>query len=345
MRVDEFDYDLPEDLIAQTPLQDRAGSRLLVVDPQTCALDHAHFHEIGRFLQPGDVLVMNNSKVLPARLFGFKADTGGRIELLLLKPLPAGEWQCLCKPARRLRCGQRIRFEEGTEAEVTAEFDEGIRNIRFHIDAGEMSGFLDRVGTMPLPPYIRAPLSERDRYQTVYADPPGSVAAPTAGLHFTAALLEQLSRQGVELHVVTLHVGLGTFRPVQVDSVEAHRMHTEWYRVPPETATAVNRARQTGRRVIAVGTTALRTLESASASGVVEAGTAETDIFIYPGYSFRTVDALITNFHLPKSTLIMLIAAFAGLTCTRVAYETAVGDRYRFFSFGDAMFITRRQST
>ncbi|MDQ0188738.1 tRNA preQ1(34) S-adenosylmethionine ribosyltransferase-isomerase QueA [Alicyclobacillus cycloheptanicus] len=352
MDVNAFDYDLPEELIAQTPLPDRSQSRLMVVDPVTGSVSHARFAEILAYLRPGDVLLLNNSKVIPARLFGTKADTGARIELLLTQQRSETEWEVLAKPAKRLRVGTRIYFpspdaqptDAPPYAEVIGEQEGGIRHVRFTLDE-PMFSFLDRVGVMPLPPYIHEPLADRDRYQTVYASPPGSVAAPTAGLHFTPALLEEIQRAGVEIYYLTLHVGIGTFRPVTVDKVEAHQMHSEWYEVPPETAAAVNRAKREGRRVIAVGTTAMRTLESAGASGEVKGGADDTDIFIYPGYKFRIVDALITNFHLPKSTLLMLVAAMMGLDFTKRVYETAVAERYRFFSFGDAMFITRRCET
>ncbi|GGJ06146.1 S-adenosylmethionine:tRNA ribosyltransferase-isomerase [Alicyclobacillus cellulosilyticus] len=358
MRVEDFDYELPEELIAQSPLPNRADSRLLVCDPVARTMVHTHFWNIGAHLRAGDVLVFNNSKVLPARLFAVKEDTGGRVELLLVRPVDGTTWEVLARPAKRLRPGTRLRFlaageasadAEGAEAidpavaraEVLAELPEGMRTVRFEV-AGSFASFLERAGTVPLPPYIRQPLADRDRYQTVYADPPGSVAAPTAGLHFTHELLASLREMGVEERFVTLHVGLGTFRPVQVERVEEHRMHSEWYDVPPETAAAIRKAKAEGRRVIAVGTTALRTLEAAGAGGTIVAGSGETDIFIYPGFRFQVVDALITNFHLPKSTLLMLVAAMMGLAFTKEVYREAVRERYRFFSFGDAMFITRR---
>ncbi|MCL6454434.1 MAG: tRNA preQ1(34) S-adenosylmethionine ribosyltransferase-isomerase QueA [Alicyclobacillus sp.] len=346
MRVDAFDYELPEELIAQTPLPDRSASRLMVVDPVAETMVHSQFRNIAQWLVPGDVLVFNDSKVLPARLHGTKRDTGGEVELLLTHPFGETEWEAMAKPARRLREGARVVFPDGSEAEVIEERPEGLRRIRLHLaphHGGSAEAFLDEVGEMPLPPYIHVPLEQRDRYQTVYAAETGSVAAPTAGLHFTDELLQELRDKGVELRFVTLHVGIGTFRPVKVDEVEAHQMHDEWYRVPPETADAVNRARAENRRVIAVGTTALRTLESAGRDGVLQAGPGNTDIFIYPGYAFRMIDALITNFHLPKSTLVMLVAALMGLSFTRRAYAEAVAQRYRFFSFGDSMFITRRK--
>ncbi|MBX6351751.1 MAG: tRNA preQ1(34) S-adenosylmethionine ribosyltransferase-isomerase QueA [Thermoflavifilum sp.] len=344
MRVDLFDYELPEELIAQTPLEDRADSRLMVVDPVNERIEHARFRDIGRFLRPGDVLVLNNSKVLRARLYGTKADTGARVECLLVRPVhdAENEWLALARPAKRLRPGTVIQFDDGrVTAEVTATADEGMRVLRFHLDE-PMEAFLERAGEVPLPPYIREPLKDQDRYQTVYAQQPGSIAAPTAGLHFTEQLLDEVRAMGVQVHFVTLHVGIGTFRPVKVERVEEHHMHSEWYEVSPQTASAVNQAKAEGRRVIAVGTTALRTLEAAGASGELRSGSGETDLFVYPGYRFRIVDALITNFHLPKSTLMMLVAALMGIDFTKRAYETAVRERYRFFSFGDAMFITRR---
>ncbi|WP_067923305.1 tRNA preQ1(34) S-adenosylmethionine ribosyltransferase-isomerase QueA [Alicyclobacillus shizuokensis] len=342
MLVEDFDYSLPEELIAQTPLANREDSRLLVVNPVDQRLVHTRFSHIGQHLRPGDVLVLNNSKVLPARLHADKLDTGAKVELLLSRPVSEYEWWALARPAKRLRLGSRLRVvANGMEAtaEVLEVAEEGLRRLRFEVDE-PMRDFLERVGEVPLPPYIHTPLQNRDRYQTVYAREPGSVAAPTAGLHFTQRLLDELAKQGVEIHHVTLHVGLGTFRPVKVERVEEHTMHSELYEVPASVAQAVNRARAEGRRVIAVGTTALRTLESAGAGGTVTAGSGETDIFIYPGYHFQIVDGLITNFHLPKSTLLMLVAAMMGTEFTKRVYAEAVAERYRFFSFGDAMFIT-----
>lgn len=341
MRVEEFNYKLPPELIAQTPLANRAASALMVVDPVEAVINHTHFHNLGSFLNAGDVLVFNDSKVLPARLHGEKEDTGAKVELLLTRPVDDGQWEAMAKPAKRLKVGTRIRFEGNATAEVTAVRDDGLRVVRFHL-CESVEAFLDRVGEMPLPPYIHEPLQQRDRYQTVYAAETGSVAAPTAGLHFTEELMRELQDKGVTLAYVTLHVGLGTFRPVAVDDVQAHKMHTESYVVPAATADIINRAKQEGRRVVAVGTTALRTLESAQDNGQVRAGSGVTGIFIYPGYQFQVVDALVTNFHLPKSTLVMLVAALMGLSFTRRVYECAVQQRYRFFSFGDAMFITRR---
>jgi len=354
VRVDEFDYDLPEALIAQTPLTQRSSSRLLVVEPHTKSLRHRHFGDILESVQPGDVIVLNDSRVIPARLFGVKVETGAKIEILLTKQVGLTTWIALAKPAKRLRVGSVIQFfsppsvtaEVQTlmaEAEVTETVDDGLRRLEFTLFGITMQAFLEEAGIMPLPPYIHQQLADKQRYQTVYANPSGSVAAPTAGLHFTPELLEALRQKGVEVLFVTLHVGLGTFRPMQVDKVEDHTMHTEWYEVGLDVAARLNAAKSAGKRIIAVGTTALRTLESACKEGVISAGTAETDIFIYPGYRFQMVDALITNFHLPKSTLIMLISAFlGGGTFWREVYGEAVAQSYRFFSFGDAMFITQR---
>lgn len=345
LRVDDFDYHLPEQLIAQTPLDKRDESRLLVVDPVRKQFVHTQFNAIIRHLQPGDVLVLNNSKVFPARLRGVKRDTGGRVELLLLHPMEhAHRYLALARPAKRLQLGHVITFGEGREqvfARVVGVQDEGIREIEFLSDES-VYDIAERLGEMPLPPYIHEELTDRNRYQTVYAQPIGSVAAPTAGLHFTDELLEHIRRCKVEVQTVTLHVGLGTFRPVQVETVEDHPMHSEWYEITPETAAIVNRAKRDGRRVIAVGTTALRTLESAGQTGCVQAESKETDIFIYPGYEFRVADGLITNFHLPKSTLFMLVCAWMGTELAKQTYREAIARGYRFFSFGDAMFLTRR---
>ncbi|GMA51934.1 S-adenosylmethionine:tRNA ribosyltransferase-isomerase [Alicyclobacillus contaminans] len=354
MLVDEFDYELPEELIAQVPLANREDSRLLVADPVQQSVIHTQFRSLLDYLQAGDMLVFNNSKVIPARLYAVKPDTGAQVELLLTRPRSATEWEALAKPAKRLKIGTELMFRRTVDgvpsqpdanatAVVTDVLDGGMRVVRFDVQE-PFEAFLNAFGTVPLPPYIQTPLREMSRYQTVYAKPAGSVAAPTAGLHFTERMLEQVRAAGVSLEFVTLHVGIGTFRPVQVDEVEKHVMHAETYEVSEATADAVNRAKDEGRRVIAVGTTALRTLESAGQSGRLEPGRRETDIFIYPGYQFRIVDALITNFHLPKSTLIMLVAAMMGTSFTLDVYREAVAKRYRFFSFGDAMFITRRGS-
>ena len=349
VRVEDFDYELPMRLIAQKPLENRADSRLMVVNPVTKEIEHSHFYKIRQYLKPGDVLVLNNSKVLPARLYGIKEDTGAKIELLLLhQTSDEMTWSAITKPAERLKDGTRLIFKSDDDAEsvcgacvVTDVYDEGIREVHFEI-SGPFETFLNLVGSMPLPPYIHATLEDKNRYQTVYAKTLGSVAAPTAGLHFTESLLNELKEYGVEIRFVTLHVGLGTFRPVQVETVEGHHMHAEWYEVDEETAAAVRIAKAEGRRVIAVGTTALRTLESSCEDGVFVAGSRETSIFIYPGYKFQTADALITNFHLPKSTLFMLVSAWMGTDFAKHVYQEAVSLEYRFFSFGDAMFLTRR---
>jgi S-adenosylmethionine:tRNA ribosyltransferase-isomerase len=348
VRVEDFTYELPPELIAQTPLDKRSDSRLMVVDPQTQTLQHSVFSQLPDFLRPGDVLVLNNSKVLPARLYGVKQDTGAHIEVLLTRPVSDREWIAMAKPAKRLQPGTILTFSarEGdgatiATAEVLETLDDGQRRIRFDVGTS-IEAFLDAAGHMPLPPYIHERLAEQNRYQTVYAKPAGSVAAPTAGLHFTEDLLTAIQAMGVEVHFVTLHVGIGTFKPVQVDRVEDHLMHSESYAIDEKVVAAVNKAKEDRRRVISVGTTALRTLESAARSGALVAGTGDTDIFIYPGYDFRVVDALITNFHLPKSTLIMLVSALAGSDFVKEAYGQAVAHRYRFFSFGDAMFITGR---
>lgn len=350
MRVSDFDYDLPPDLIAQFPLEQRSNSRLLIADPVDKTIVHSAFRKVGEFLQSGDLLVFNNSKVLPARLYGIKAETGAKIEFLLVKPVSSLEWLVLARPAKRLQVGSVVQFLDKDSVLATATvlevLDDGIRRVRFEVagspEPGMFERFLDRIGSMPLPPYIQQPLLDKTRYQTVYAKTPGSVAAPTAGLHFTDQLMGELRAAGMDLRYVTLHVGLGTFRPVQADAVEDHVMHSETYEVSESVADAVNRARAEGRRVVAVGTTALRTLESAGASGRLIAGQGDTNIFIYPGYQFKLVDALITNFHLPKSTLLMLVATMMGFDFTKQVYEEAVRERYRFFSFGDAMMVTRR---
>jgi len=342
MNVDEFDYELPEELIAQEPLADRAGSRLLVLRKKSGEIAHERFRDLGKFLRPGDALILNDTRVIPARLYGRKTATGARVELLLLRPLGGDRWETLARPAKRLKAGTTVEFAEG-DARMTAvverEEDDGRRIVRFEHE-GSFESLLERIGRVPLPPYIRKPLVDRDRYQTVYARRAGSAAAPTAGLHFTEEMLETLRSAGIRVGYVTLHVGLGTFRPVTATRVEDHRMHAEVYEVPAATAELVNTTRRDGGRVVAVGTTVVRTLESAAKpDGTVAAQSGETDLFIYPGYRFRAVDALITNFHLPKSTLLMLVCAFAGRNAVLEAYRQAVELRYRFFSFGDAMLI------
>lgn len=342
MELKDFNYDLPEELIAQDPLTDRSSSRLMVLNRYTGAIEHRVFADITDYLRPGDCLVINDTKVIPARLMGVKADTGATIEVLLLKRRPEDVWECLVKPGKKARSGARISFGDGALiGEIIEVCEDGNRLIRFHYE-GIFEEILDRLGQMPLPPYITHRLEDKNRYQTVYAKYEGSAAAPTAGLHFTPELLDRIRDMGVTIASVTLHVGLGTFRPVKVDKVEEHHMHSEFYRILPEEAEKINRARAEGGRIIAVGTTSCRTLESAvGADGVIPACSGDTEIFIYPGYSFKAIDCLITNFHLPESTLIMLVSALAGRENVMHAYEVAVQERYRFFSFGDAMFINR----
>ena len=335
-----YAYDLPKELIAQDPLEDRSSSRLLLMDRRTGAFRDDHFYHIGDYLKSGDVLVVNDTKVIPARLMGEREGTGAVIEVLLLKRRENDVWETLVRPGKKARPGTRILFGGGIlTGEVLDIVEEGNRLIRFSYE-GIFEEALDSLGEMPLPPYITHKLAERERYNTVYARYEGSAAAPTAGLHFTDGLMESLKDKGVGIVPVTLHVGLGTFRPVKEDNILDHHMHTEWYRITEETAEAVNRAKADGRRVIAVGTTSCRTLEAAAGpDGRIEAGSRETDIFIYPGYDFRIIDGLITNFHLPESTLMMLVSAFAGRDHIMEAYRHAVEERYRFFSFGDAMFL------
>ena len=339
-RTADYYFDLPRELIAQDPLEDRSSSRLLVMDRNTGEVTHGTFRDILRYLHPGDALILNDTKVIPARLLGEREGTGASIEILLLKRMEKDVWECLVRPGKKLRPGARAVFGDGSlKAEILEVVEGGNRLGRFEFE-GIFEEVLDRLGEMPLPPYITHKLKDRGRYQTVYARYEGSAAAPTAGLHFTPELLDEVRALGVQTGFVTLHVGLGTFRPVKVDDVEQHTMHTEWYNVPEETADLINRTHQAGGRVICVGTTSCRTVESAAdENGIVHAGSDDTSIFIYPGYHFKTMDGLITNFHLPESTLIMLVSAFAGREHVLKAYEEAVRERYRFFSFGDAMFI------
>lgn len=339
-RTADYYFDLPQELIAQDPLEDRSSSRLLVMDRNTGEVTHGTFRDILRYLHPGDALILNDTKVIPARLLGEREGTGASIEILLLKRMDKDVWECLVRPGKKLRPGARAVFGDGSlKAEILEVVEGGNRLVRFEFE-GIFEEVLDRLGEMPLPPYITHKLKDRGRYQTVYARYEGSAAAPTAGLHFTPELLDEVRALGVQTGFVTLHVGLGTFRPVKVDDVEQHTMHTEWYNVPEETADLINRTHQAGGRVICVGTTSCRTIESAAdENGIVHAGSDDTSIFIYPGYHFKTMDGLITNFHLPESTLIMLVSAFAGREHVLKAYEEAVRERYRFFSFGDAMFI------
>ena len=340
MLVSDFDYDLPKELIAQDPLADRSSSRLMVLDKETGAVEHHVFREITQYLNPGDCLVINDTKVIPARLIGTREGHTGECEVLLLKRLSDTDWEALVRPGKKLREGARLTFGEGQlKGEVREVKPDGNRVVRFFFD-GIWEEVLDALGQMPLPPYITHRLQDKNRYQTVYAKHEGSAAAPTAGLHFTNELLDEIRAKGVKIGYVTLHVGLGTFRPVKEEEVTDHVMHTEWYQVTEEAAAAINAAKAAGHRVICVGTTSCRTVESAAdEAGTVHPGSGETSIFIYPGYRFKVLDALITNFHLPQSTLIMLVSALAGREHVLAAYREAVKERYRFFSFGDAMLI------
>ncbi len=339
MKTHDFWYDLPEELIAQTPLERRDASRLLVMDRETGKVEHKHFYDIIDYLQPGDCLVMNDSRVLPARLLGHR-QTGGAVEVLLLRDLGNKKWECLCKPGRKMQVGSHVSFGDGELTATVVEVQEdGNRVVEFHYE-GIFLEVLERLGKMPLPPYIKAELQDKERYQTVYSKEVGSAAAPTAGLHFTTELLDQIRQKGVKTAFVTLHVGLGTFRPVKTEEVTEHHMHSELCMISEETAAILNETKAAGGRVICVGTTSCRTLESLVCDdGHFEAKSRWTEIFIYPGYTFKAMDGLITNFHLPESTLVMLVSAFAGREHVLAAYEEAVKERYRFFSFGDAMCI------
>ena len=340
MKTSDFAYDLPPELIAQDPLEDRSASRLLHLSLKDGSIEHESFKNIKKYLRSGDCLVVNNSKVIPARLYGEKVGTGALIEILLLKRISSDTWETLVKPGKKCRIGAKLSFGDGIlKGEIIDIVDEGNRIIKFEFD-GIFEEILDRLGEMPLPPYITHKLKDKNRYQTVYAKEAGSAAAPTAGLHFTNELLDEIRDMGVKIAHVTLHVGLGTFRPVKVDDVDKHHMHSEFYIIEEEQARIINETRDAGGRIICVGTTSCRTLESAAnAKGDLIAGSGWTDIFIYPGYKFKIMDGLITNFHLPESTLIMLVSAFAGKENVMRAYEAAVKERYRFFSFGDAMII------
>lgn len=340
LKKSDFYFELPEELIAQDPLPDRSASRLLVLDKTTGQTEHRVFREIMDYLRPGDCLVLNNTKVLPARLMGVREDTGAAIEVLLLKRKENDVWETLVKPGKKARPGTRLLFGDGClRAEVLEVVEEGNRLIQFSYE-GIFEEILDRLGEMPLPPYITHKLEDKNRYQTVYAKYEGSAAAPTAGLHFTDQLLSQIADKGVEIAYVTLHVGLGTFRPVKVDNLLEHHMHSEYYEVTKEAADKINEVKATGGRIICVGTTSCRTVESAADdSGMVQPGCGNTEIFIYPGYQFKVLDCLITNFHLPESTLVMLVSALAGRENVLAAYQEAISKQYRFFSFGDAMFI------
>ncbi|MBB5194238.1 tRNA preQ1(34) S-adenosylmethionine ribosyltransferase-isomerase QueA [Anaerocolumna cellulosilytica] len=340
MNKEDFYFDLPEELIAQDPLEDRSSSRLLVLDKESGQTSHKIFKDIVQYLKSGDCLVINNTKVIPARLIGEKEGTGAKVELLLLKRREGDVWEALVKPGKKAKPGTKISFGDGIlTCEILEIVDEGNRMVQFNYE-GIFEEILDRLGQMPLPPYITHQLQDKNRYQTVYAKHEGSAAAPTAGLHFTKELIDELTQKGVIIANVTLHVGLGTFRPVKVENILEHHMHSEFYQIEAEEAEKINGTKEKGGRVICVGTTSCRTVESAAdENGLVKAGSGNTAIFIYPGYKFKVLDALITNFHLPESTLIMLVSALAGREPVLKAYEEAVKERYRFFSFGDAMFI------
>lgn len=338
MLVTDFDYELPQEQIAQHPTEPRDHSRLLVVDKLTGEIEHKHFYDLVEYLNPGDLLVFNDTRVIPARLHGIK-DTGAHVEVFLLTRKNETDWEALVRPGKKLQIGAKINFSEELSCEVIAHTDFGGRVVRFKFE-GIFEEILDRLGETPLPPYITAPLEDKERYQTVYSRERGSAAAPTAGLHFTEELLRKIKEKGCEEVFVTLHVGLGTFRPVSEAKIEDHKMHKEFYTVSQQAADAVNKAKAEGRRIIAVGTTAVRTLEAAGEDGVLRAGSCWTNIFIYPGYKFRLVDELVTNFHLPQSTLLMLVSTLSTREIMLQTYKTAVEEKYRFFSFGDAMFIT-----
>ncbi|EMP44638.1 S-adenosylmethionine:tRNA ribosyltransferase-isomerase [Lactiplantibacillus plantarum] len=341
LTLEDFDYDLPHELIAQTPIKKRDSSRLLELDRQTGEMQDRHFYDIIDQLNPGDAVVMNNSRVMPARLYGVKPETGGHAEVLLLHNTEGDEWETLMKPAKRAKVGTVISFGDGKlTATVTAEKEDGIRMIEFHYD-GIFMEILESLGETPLPPYIKEKLDDPDRYQTVYAKENGSAAAPTAGLHWTKELLQKVQDKGIKLVYLTLHVGLGTFRPVEEDNIDDHKMHSEFYRLDEDAAKTLNEVRQNGGRIIATGTTSIRTLETIGSKfdGEIKPDSGWTDIFIKPGYQWKVVDAFITNFHLPKSTLVMLVAAFTGRDMILKAYQHAIDEKYRFFSFGDAMFI------
>ncbi|VDH11805.1 S-adenosylmethionine tRNA ribosyltransferase-isomerase [Lactiplantibacillus plantarum] len=341
LTLEDFDYDLPHELIAQTPIKKRDSSRLLELDRQTGEMQDKHFYDIIDQLNPGDAVVMNNSRVMPARLYGVKPETGGHAEVLLLHNTEGDEWETLMKPAKRAKVGTVISFGDGKlTATVTAEKEDGIRMIEFHYD-GIFMEILESLGETPLPPYIKEKLDDPDRYQTVYAKENGSAAAPTAGLHWTKELLQKVQDKGIKLVYLTLHVGLGTFRPVEEDNIDDHKMHSEFYRLDENAAKTLNEVRQNGGRIIATGTTSIRTLETIGSKfdGEIKPDSGWTDIFIKPGYQWKVVDAFITNFHLPKSTLVMLVAAFTGRDMILKAYQHAIDEKYRFFSFGDAMFI------
>ena len=340
MKVSDFDFYLPEELIAQHPLEKRDASKLMVLDKKTGSIEHKSFHDVIEYLNEGDTLVLNNTRVMPARLIGEKEETGGKIEFLLLKRVEGDKWECLAKPGKKAKIGQRFTFGEGKlKCEVVDIVDEGNRIIEFSYD-GIFEQVLDELGEMPLPPYITEKLDDRERYQTVYSKEKGSAAAPTAGLHFTEELLNEIKKKGVNIAYLTLHVGLGTFRPVKVDDINEHIMHSEYYHLDKENADIINETKKRGNKILAVGTTSTRTLETiGDENGFVREQSGWTDIFIYPGYKYKVIDELITNFHLPESTLIMLVSALAGKENVMNAYNTAVKEEYRFFSFGDSMII------
>lgn len=340
MKTSDFYYDLPQELIAQTPIEPRDASRLMVLNKETGAIEHRIFRDLTEYLTNKDCLILNNTRVIPARIYGTKMETGAYVEFLLLTQKENDVWECLCKPGKRAKIGTKFDFGDGKlQGEVIDVQEDGNRIVRFTCD-GNIFAVLDEIGQMPLPPYIKEKLENKERYQTVYSKELGSAAAPTAGLHFTPEMLEKIKAMGVKIGYVTLHVGLGTFRPVKVDDVTKHKMHTEHYHMPTETAELINETKKNGGRVIAVGTTSCRTIESVAAkNGCICEDDDNTSIFIYPGFEFKCMDALITNFHLPESTLIMLVSAFAGFDNIMNAYNTAVKEKYRFFSFGDAMFI------
>ncbi len=343
MKVDEFDYHLPEELIAQKPLPERDSSRLMVLDPKNNEIKESIFKNIKEFLEPGDMLIMNNSRVIPARLYGEKIPTGTEIELLLLNELEEGRWEVLVKPGRRAKKGVKINFNDILEAEVVEYTDFGGRIVEFSWENGDFENILNQLGEMPLPPYINEKLDDPERYQTVYSEKRGSAAAPTAGLHFTDELIEELKEYGIIIDYITLHVGLGTFRPVRSEDIEDHDMHAEYAEISEDTVSKIKKAKSGDKKVVAVGTTVTRTLESAAEDGKLTPFKGWTDIFIYPGYEFKVIDSLITNFHLPKSTLLMLVSALAGREFILKAYHKAVEEEYRFFSLGDAMFILNRK--
>lgn len=338
MNKSDFYYDLPEELIAQTPIEPRNASRLMVIDRNTGDVSHRRFYELGEFLKSGDCLILNNTRVLPARIYGKRKDTGSVVEFVLLKQISNTSWECIAGPGKKAKSGKEFEFSAELSCKVTDVLENGNRIIDF-VFCGNFYEILEKVGEMPLPHYIKAKLENNERYQTVYSKELGSAAAPTAGLHFTPEMLEELKKSGVNIGYVTLHVGLGTFRPVKVEDITQHRMHSEHYYMPKETADLINSTKKNGGRVICVGTTSCRTVESIASLGEIKECSGDTNIFIYPGYKFKCMDGLITNFHLPESTLIMLVSAFAGYDNTMNAYKIAVEDKYRFFSFGDAMFI------